>query len=44
MSDIRICTFSDEANAGIDGQITALIHNGLLGMEIINVDGTNVSI
>lgn len=44
MSDIRICTFSDEAGAGIDGQITALIHNGLQGTGTRNVDGTNVSI
>lgn len=43
MSDIRVCAFSDEAGAGIDGQINALIHNGFQGTGIRNVDGTNVS-
>ena len=43
MSDIRVYAFSDEASADIDGQINALIRNNLQGMEIRNVDGTNVS-
>ena len=43
MSDIRIYAFSDEASADIDSQIKALIRNNLQGMEIRNVDGTNVS-
>lgn len=43
MSDIRVYAFSDEAGADIDGQINALIRNRLQGMEIRNVDGTNVS-
>lgn len=43
MSDIRVYAFSDEASADIDGQINALIRNRLQGMEIRNVDGTNVS-
>ena len=43
MSDIRIYAFSDEASADIDKQIKALIRNNLQGMEIRNVDGTNVS-
>ena len=43
MSDIRIYAFSDEASANIDKQIKALIRNNLQGMEIRNVDGTNIS-
>ena len=43
MSDIRIYAFSDEASADIDKQIEALLRNNLQGMEIRNVDGTNVS-
>lgn len=43
MSDIRIYAFSDEASADVDKQITALVRNNLQGMEIRNVDGTNVS-
>ena len=43
MSNIRIFAFSDEASADIDKQIKALIRNNLQGMEIRNVDGTNVS-
>ena len=43
MENIRIYAFSDEASADIDKQIKALIRNNLQGMEIRNVDGTNVS-
>ena len=43
MNDIRVYAFSDEASADIDSQIKALIRNNLQGMEIRNVDGTNVS-
>ena len=43
MNDIRLYAFSDEASADIDKQIKALIRNNLQGMEIRNVDGTNVS-
>ena len=43
MENIRIYAFSDEASADIDKQIKALIRNNLHGMEIRNVDGTNVS-
>ncbi len=43
MSDIRIYAFSDEASSDIDKQIKALLRNNLQGMEIRNVDGTNVS-
>ncbi len=43
MNDIKIYAFSDEASPKIDGQIEALKRNGLCGMEIRNVDGTNIS-
>lgn len=43
MQDFRIYAFSDEASADIDEQIKALKRNNLQGMEIRNVDGTNVS-
>ncbi len=40
---MRLYAFADEANAMIDGQIAAMRRNGLNGLEIRNVDGTNVS-
>ncbi len=43
MENIKIYAFSDEASSTIDNQITALIRNRLQGMEIRNVDGTNIS-
>lgn len=43
MENIKIYAFSDEASADIDKQIAALERNKLQGMEIRNVDGTNVS-
>ena len=43
MQNIRIYAFSDEAGADIDKQINALVRNNLQGMEIRNIDGTNVS-
>ncbi len=43
MSDIRIFAFADEASANIDEQIVAMKKNGLQGLEIRNVDGTNIS-
>ena len=43
MKNINIYAFADEANAMIDGQITALKENGLDGLEIRNVDNVNVS-
>ena len=39
----RIYAFADEASPMIDGQIAALLRNGLNGLEIRNVDGENVS-
>ena len=43
MSNIRIFAFADEASKEIDKQIEAMKRNGLAGLEIRNVDGTNVS-
>ena len=43
MDDIKIYAFADEAGADIDSQIAAMKRNGLSGLEIRNVDGTNVS-
>ena len=43
MQDIKIYAFSDEASPNIDNQIQALLKNRLQGMEIRNVDGTNIS-
>ncbi len=43
MQEIKIYAFTDEANPMIDGQIKALIRNGLHGMEIRNVDGVNIA-
>ncbi len=40
---MNIYAFADEASPMIDGQIAAMIRNGLNGLEIRNVDGTNVS-
>lgn len=43
MIDIKTYAFADEASPNIDEQITALKRNGLNGIEIRNVDGTNIS-
>ncbi len=43
MYNFSTYAFSDEADASIDKQIVALKKNALQGMEIRNVDGTNVS-
>ncbi len=40
---MKIYAFADEACPTIDGQIKAMKRNGLNGLEIRNVDGTNVS-
>lgn len=40
---MRIFAFADEASPFIDGQINALVRNGLSGLEIRNVDNVNVS-
>lgn len=43
MSTVRIFAFADEASPFIDGQISAMVRNGLQGLEIRGVDGVNVS-
>lgn len=43
MRDINIYAFADEASAMIDEQIVAMKRNNLRGIEIRNVDGTNIS-
>ncbi|MGN0173477.1 MAG: sugar phosphate isomerase/epimerase family protein [Acutalibacteraceae bacterium] len=43
MRDINIYAFADEASAMIDEQIVAMKRNNLQGIEIRNVDGTNIS-
>ncbi len=44
MSDkIRIFGFADEASPMIDNQIKAMLRNGLNGLEIRNVDETNIA-
>ncbi|MGN0180675.1 MAG: sugar phosphate isomerase/epimerase family protein [Monoglobaceae bacterium] len=43
MKNINLYAFADEASANVDGQIEAMKRNGLNGLEIRNVDGTNVS-
>lgn len=40
---VKIYAFADEASPEIDLQIKAMKRNGLNGLEIRNVDGTNVS-
>ena len=43
MNDMKIYAFADEASGSIDKQIAAMKRNGLQGLEIRNVDGTNIS-
>ena len=43
MKDVKIFAFADEASKIIDEQIIALKRNGLNGLEIRGVDGTNIS-
>ncbi len=43
MSNIKLYAFADEADRQIDGQIAAMLRNGLNGLEIRGVDGVNVS-
>ena len=40
---MKIFAFADEASPNVDGQIAAMNRNGLQGLEIRGVDGTNVS-
>ena len=43
MENLRIFAFADEADPSVQGQIAAMKRNGLAGLEIRGVDGTNVS-
>ena len=43
MFPVKIYAFADEVSSKLDGQILALKRNGLAGLEIRGVDGTNVS-
>ena len=43
LSDFKIFAFADEADSAISGQIAAMQKHGLAGLEIRNVDGTNVA-
>ena len=43
MIKIKLCAFSDEADASLDGQIDALKRNNIPYMEMRNVDGKNVT-
>ena len=42
MAKFELFDFADEADKMIDGQIAAMKRNGLMGLEIRNVDGRNV--
>ena len=39
---IRLCAFSDEASASLQGQITAMLRNGITLTELRSVEGKNV--
>ena len=43
MDGLKIYAFADEASSAIDEQIIAMKENGLDGLEIRGVDGTNIS-
>lgn len=43
MAHYKVYAFADEADAQLDGQIRAMLRNGLDGLEIRGVDGQNVS-
>ncbi len=40
---MKIFAFADEASPWIDGQIRAMLHNSLQGLEIRGVDGVNIA-
>ena len=40
---MKIFAFADEASKEVDGQIRAMLRNGLQGLEVRGVNGTNVS-
>lgn len=43
MDKARIYAFADEADPAIDGQIAAMLKNGVNGLEIRGVDGQNIA-
>lgn len=43
MEQLNIYAFADEASGQLSGQIAAMQRNGLQGLEIRGVDGTNIS-
>jgi len=43
MQNISIYAFADEAGAAVSAQIAALSRNGLKGVELRNVEGTNIA-
>lgn len=43
MKTMRIFAFADEADKKVSGQIRAMLRNGLQGLEVRGVNGTNVS-
>lgn len=43
MDKLNIYAFADESDPSIDGQIDAMKRNGLTGLEIRGVDGTNIA-
>ena len=43
MDKLKLYAFADEASAAVDGQVSAMLRNGLNGLEIRNVNGANVS-
>lgn len=43
MKNFQIFAFADEASGQVDGQIRALLRNGLQGLEIRGVDGQNIA-
>lgn len=43
MKAIKVFAFADEASGRVDGQIAAMVRNGLSGMEIRGVDGQNIA-
>lgn len=43
MERLNIFAFADEASGRVDGQIAAMVRNGLSGVEIRGVDGQNIA-
>ena len=43
MNSYQIFAFADEASPQTDGQIAAMLRNGLQGLELRGVDGTNIA-